>query len=77
METPTNVHDASVEASVGGIVILRRKIQGNSLGANVSNSDVRVFNMAIRLEPNLVRHLSVSKRVFDLIHKLYIIRHVN
>ena len=60
MDTPSNVHDASVEASVGGIVILRRKLQGNSLGANVSNSDGRVFNMAIRLEPNLVRHLSVS-----------------
>ena len=66
MNTPSNVHDASVEASVGGIVILRRKLQGNSLGANVSNSDGRVFNMAIRLEPNLVRHLSVSTHIYDL-----------
>ena len=60
MSEPTHVHDATVEASVGGIVILRRRLQGNALGANVSNGDGRIFNVAIRLEPNLVRHLSVS-----------------
>ena len=75
MDTPSNVHDASVEASVGGIVILRRKLQGNSLGANVSNSDGRVFNMAIRLEPNLVRHLSVSIQFYGADILMIIIRH--
>ena len=61
MSTTTNIHDATVETSVGGIVLIRRKLMGNSLGTNVSNSDGRVFNMTIRLEPNLVRNLSVSR----------------
>ena len=55
----SNLNDSTTESSVGGIVLLRRKLMGNALGERISNADGRVFTLTLRLEPNLVRHLTV------------------
>ena len=60
----SNLSDSTVEASVGGIVLLRRKLFGNALGERISNADGRVFTLTVRLEPNLVRHLPVCYVIF-------------
>ena len=45
----SNLSDSTVEASVGGIVLLRRRLFGNALGERISNADGRVFTLTIRL----------------------------
>ena len=55
----SNLRDSTSETGIGGIVIMRRRLMGNSLGENISNSDGRVFTLSFRLEPSLVRKLSV------------------
>ena len=56
---PSNLRDSTVESGAGGIVIMRRRLMGNSLGQNIANSDGRIFTLSFRLEPSLVRNLSV------------------
>ena len=60
-----NLQSSITEPTLGGVVVLRRRLMGNALGANVSNADGRVFTFSFRLEPSLVRHLGVS--YYDLV----------
>ena len=55
-----NMRDSTTESGLGGIVVMRRRLMGNSLGENIANSDGRVFTLSFRLEPSLVKHLPVS-----------------
>ena len=58
----SNLRDSTTEPTLGGVVLMRRRLMGNSLGANITNSEGRIFTLSFRLEPGLVRTLSVSYR---------------
>ena len=62
----SNLKDSTVESGAGGIVIMRRRLMGNSLGQNIANSDGRIFTLSFRLEPSLVRNLTVTVSFFSL-----------
>ena len=54
------VADATFEKSLGGKVIIKRFLAGNSLSRDGHASEGRRFFFTIRLEASLTQHLNVS-----------------
>ena len=54
------VTDATFEKSLGGMVVIKRFLAGNSLSRDGHASDGRAFYFTIRLESSLTQNLNVS-----------------
>ena len=54
------ITDATFEKSLGGMVVLKRFLAGNSLSKDGHASDGRAFYFTIRLESGLTQNLNVS-----------------
>ena len=67
------VADATFEKSLGGKVVIKRFLSGNSLSREGHASEGRQFFFTVRLEASLTQNLNVSlSNVLRRVFKMYI-----
>ena len=54
------MNDSLIEKSVGGVLLCRRYVSGNSLGRDGTSTEARQLVFNFRLEASVTQHLTVS-----------------